>query len=350
MKLSEKQPLISFVVPVYNAASTLERCVRSIETQKFVEIEIILVNNGSSDGSLDLCRKFASANSRVKSFNITKKGVSAARNKGICEATGKYIAFIDADDWIDNDVCDVFVKKNKEYDYDLFCYSARYHKKSKIVETFLFPENVDLCSEEQKKEILLKIFAPNAPCFRYKTNTRFIGSVWGKFYKLEILKNNSLFFAEETPISEDCLFNILAFEHFDKIGYTRDCFYNYVLQDDSAQNRFRPNSAKYFSYIIRNVQSWLENTHKEKLFVDAANSLFVHYLFGVLKEDLFHKDNSFLYLEQKRELKRVLSVSEFSLPLKNAPLEYFSFLEKILIWLLRKKLIKIISIAFKLVS
>lgn len=348
-ELNRVAPLVSIIVPIYNAALTLEKCVSSLFVQTYKNVEIILVNNGSIDDSLELCRKLASLDNRILVLDLVEKGVSVARNKGVEIASGEYVTFVDADDWIDSNVCEIFAELNEKHHYDLFCYSAKYHKGKKLVDSFLFLENAEFFDENQKKELQIKVFAPNAPILKYKTNTRFAGSACGKFYKREVLLKNHLRFATETIISEDVLFNTLALDHFHRIGFTRKCFYHYEQQEGSAQNRYRSNSNRYFSFVIDKIQSWLRESSKSTDFVDAANSLFVHYLFGILKEDLCHKDNPQLMADRKVMLKRILADETFLTPLENARKNYFSFPECVLLWLLRKKLVCIIFFLLKFV-
>ena len=343
-----KVPLISFVVPVYNAERTLHDCVCSLIKQTFGNIEIILVNNCSTDESLGKCNELAKEDERVKVVDIAEKGVSVARNKGIEVASGEFVTFVDADDWIDSNVCELFADLNAKHNYDLFCYSAQYHKKGKITTTYLFDKDVEFFSQDQKEELQIKVFAPKAPHFKYKTNTRFAGSAWGKFYKCEILLKNNLHFATETIISEDVLFNTLSLDYFHRIGYTKQCFYHYEQSSDSAQNRYRPNSDKYFMFVIEKIQEWLQNTGKDQRFVDAANCLFVHYLFGVLKEDLFHKDNKRSYTEKSNKLKKFLSDDIWNNIVEMIKVNYFSTPEKMLIWLLNHKWCSIVSLLMRI--
>ncbi len=343
------KPLISIIVPVYNASLTLSKCVGSLTSQTFKNIEILLINNVSTDDSWQACLNLASKDSRVKPIDHFEKGVSSARNRGIEDSVGDYVMFVDADDWIDNNVCEFFVNENRLHNYDLFCFSAQYHKADNSLKTFLFAESVPLFSTKQKTELQIKVFVPNTPCFNYKTSTRFLGSVWGKFYKKDVLVKNNLRFAKETIISEDVLFNTLALDHFERIGYTKECFYHYVQQSDSAQSHYRPQSAKYFAFIIKEIQIWLLRTNKDILFVDAANCLFVHYLFGVLKEDVFHKDNPNSIAEKKHLLDAALSMKEFLEPLNNLNVRYFSLPERILIWLLQRKRIGVITFLFRFI-
>lgn len=348
VELNRVAPLVSVIVPIYNAALTLEKCVSSLFAQTYKNIEIILVNNGSIDDSLELCRKLASLDNRILVLDLVEKGVSVARNKGVEIASGEYVSFVDADDCIDSNVCEIFAELNEKRHYDLFCYSAKYHKGKKVVDSFLFLENAEFFDENQKEELQIKVFAPQAPIFDYKTNTRFAGSVWGKFYKREILLNNNLRFATETIISEDVLFNTLSLDYFHRIGYTKQCFYHYEQSEDSAQNRYRPNSDKYFIFVVKKIQEWLQNTGKDQRFVDAANCLFVHYLFGIWKEDLCHKDNRLSYAERKKAFKQVLSKGELWFPLVDVNNNFFSFPERMLVWLLKKKQFDITFFLMKL--
>ena len=348
VELNRVTPLVSIIVPIYNAALTLEKCVSSLFAQTYKNIEIILVSNGSVDDSLELCRKLASLDNRILVLDLVEKGVSVARNKGVEIASGEYVTFVDADDCIDSNVCEIFAELNEKHHYDLFCYSAKYHKGKKVVDSFLFLENAEFFDENQKEELQIKVFAPQAPIFDYKTNTRFAGSAWGKFYKREILLNNNLRFATETIISEDVLFNTLSLDYFHRIGYTKQCFYHYEQSEDSAQNRYRPNSDKYFIFVVKKIQEWLQNTGKDQRFVDAANCLFVHYLFGILKEDLCHKDNRLSYAERKKAFKQVLSKGELWFPLVDVNNNFFSFPERMLVWLLKKKQFDITFFLMKL--
>ena len=95
-----ERPLVSIIVPVYNAAEYLNRCVDSILRQSYTKIELILVNDGSQDDSLRICRRYARQDSRVVVINKRNSGVSDSRNQGIARARGKYLQFVDSDDWL----------------------------------------------------------------------------------------------------------------------------------------------------------------------------------------------------------------------------------------------------------
>lgn len=340
----QKQPLISFIVPVYNAEQTIERCVNSLRLQTFSDIEILLVNNCSTDSSLQICKDLSKKDSRVLVLDIAENGVSVARNKGIDEASGKFISFVDADDWIDSNVCDIFVELNNKNHYDLFCFSAEYHKNDKTTRSYLFAKDVERLTQKQKEELQIKVFTPQAPGLSYKTETRYLGSSWGKIYKRELLLQKNLRFSKETVISEDVLFNTLSLDYFYNIGYTRGCFYHYEQRNDSAQNRYRPNSIAYFMYVIQQIQKWLVTTNKSQAYVDAANCLFVHYFFGTLKEDIFHKKNEQPLKNKIHHLKNVLDDPKCVDVLQKTNSDYFTIFEKMVIFFMKKKFVFLVAI------
>ena len=106
--------LVSIIVPVYNAQDYVGKCIASILAQSYTNIELILVNDGSTDKSEDVCRKYARLDERIKIFSQSNGGVSNARNKGLDKASGEYIMFVDADDYIESNMVEVMYKAIKE--------------------------------------------------------------------------------------------------------------------------------------------------------------------------------------------------------------------------------------------
>lgn len=343
---TNEKPFISIIVPVFNTEKQLDRCIKSLINQTYEKIEIILIDDGSTDKSLDRCLSFKQQDSRIVVIHQENSGVSSARNRGIEEAKGDFIAFVDSDDWIDGNVCETFFDAYQKNNCDLFCYSAVYHKKRGAISSYLFPNDIDILTPEQKQELQRKVFTPYAPDFGYNVNTRFAGSACGKFYKASVLKQNLLVFSTQTIISEDCLFNIYAIDYFERICFSKQVFYHYQISSNSAQNRYRPNSDRNFSVVIKQIQKWLKETNKNQQFIDSANCLFVHYLFGILKEDIFHRDNRLSWINRKNLLNQVLKMPEYSVALQSINRNYFSFPEKMLISLLKNRCINTIRLLF----
>ena len=103
-------PVISIIVPVYNVEKYLDNCLKSILNQSFKDFEVILVNDGSKDKSGEICNIYSQKDSRIKVFNMENSGAGKARNKGLDLAQGKYIFFVDADDWLENNALEEHFK------------------------------------------------------------------------------------------------------------------------------------------------------------------------------------------------------------------------------------------------
>lgn len=169
--------LISIIIPVYNVESYLKECLESVINQSYKNLEIILVNDGSTDNSLKICESFANFDSRIKIINKTNGGLSDARNVGLKEASGKYISLIDSDDFVDNDYIEYMYRGLVDSDSDISCCQrqevdekGRYKENNKNKSTYLIKDNFD-CMQDFLKGNGIDTVA------------------WGKLYKLSLFDN-----------------------------------------------------------------------------------------------------------------------------------------------------------------
>ena len=186
------RPSISVIVPVYNAEKVLYMCVTSILNQSYSDFEILLINDGSSDSSGDLCEQFSVQDCRIRAFHQVNGGVSSARNKGLSEARGKYLCFIDSDDWVDSDFFSLIIKYLRSYDM------------------VFFGGNVEKLSGE-KLEVM-------SPLSMQTSNNAFSDIVFSLFkngilgymcfmaIRLDLVRNNHICFREDISIHEDSIF------------------------------------------------------------------------------------------------------------------------------------------------
>jgi glycosyltransferase involved in cell wall biosynthesis len=177
---------ISVIVPVYNAEITVRRCIDSILAQSFVDFELLLVNDGSTDNSSNILDGYASIDSRIKVFHKKNGGVSSARNMGIYNAQGEYIVFCDSDDWIAPGLLRV-LNENSKYDVALTSY-------------VILPSNIVRNYPEQKYLDLQDI----GQCLHTHIYTGF-SMPWAKLFKKSIIIRNSLYFDEKIFTGEDTL-------------------------------------------------------------------------------------------------------------------------------------------------
>ena len=187
-RVLDDNTMISFIVPAYNAEATIERAITSI-TSRLDDYEVIIVENGSTDRTTETAERIAQEDKRIKVIH-SEKGVSKARNKGIKHATGKWIAFVDADDTWEANEKDIAKTIESDYGAELIVYS--YFKNNKLI-TNDYPA-IDKDINKDEMESLLKWMMS-------RSTIRM--SVWGKLYRRDFLIDNELFFDEALRMSED---------------------------------------------------------------------------------------------------------------------------------------------------
>lgn len=184
---------ISVIVPVYNTSKYLEKCIESILNQSLKEIEVICINDGSIDNSLEILEKFSKQDRRVKVINQINKGLTATRNIGLRLAKGKYIINIDSDDWIEKDYFENIYKKAKENNLDMVISDILFDFKDKII----LKKDLEISDEKiiTGKEYM-KVFFKNGG----------LGYSWNKLIKREIYSKNNIYFNEAIFAIEDVEF------------------------------------------------------------------------------------------------------------------------------------------------
>lgn len=216
----DKQILLSIIIPVYNCEKYVEECLKSIIPQLNDEIELILINDGSTDDSNIILKRYVSNN--IYLYEQENKGVSAARNYGLDKAKGKYIYFCDSDDIINSNFIDFF-KLNIKNDFDILSFSYRTFEGN-------HDETSNLMNDE--KSIKLDEFVN-----RVKTDINTLGYLWNKIFKSSIIKENSIRFDENIKIKEDELFVLEVAYESQKIIHSNYVLYYYRNNPSSAINQ-----------------------------------------------------------------------------------------------------------------
>src|SRR5690606_34237575 len=241
----EIRPKVSVVVPVYNVEKYIDRCMESLLHQTLIDIEVILVNDGSPDNSPLICDEYAKKDRRVKVVHKLNGGLGYARNSGIEIAKGEYIAFVDSDDYVDTNMYKTLYDVAKNNDSDtVFCGFNRELKKGKF---FPVSECKELVQHEGEEEIgkLLLDFIASKP--EDSVERKYAMSVWHGIYKLDIIRENNIrFVSEREYASEDLPFQIDFFKKANRINFIPDVFYYYCYNDSSLTKTFVQD--KYFRF------------------------------------------------------------------------------------------------------
>lgn len=210
-------PKVSIIIPVYNVDKCLEKCILSVLNQTLKSIEIIAINDGSTDRSKEILEYFSNIDSRLKVINQSNQGVSTARNYGLSIARGEYIGFVDSDDYIAPEMYEKLYNCVKEYDCDIGVANVFDEKETGKEISLTFETGVTEINKENIDQFL-------------ENNISKLGAaVWHKiFRKTLIIQNNIYFHSYKEVSSEDIVFNLFALACSDSIYYLNEPLYNYI--------------------------------------------------------------------------------------------------------------------------
>lgn len=216
-----KEPLVSIIVPVYNAAINLARCIESIRHQKYTNIEIVVVNDGSKDSSMEIVNMYANVDKRIVAVDKENRGVSDTRNLGIQLAKGEYLQFVDSDDYLDENATRLMVEKIQECGADMVIAHYCHETTSKKTIHGFISSNELLDKQQFAIELL------DEPASFY------YGVMWNKLYRADIIKENKIQCDTELEWSEDFLFNLEYFRYAERIMPLKTPVYYYVYNSNS---------------------------------------------------------------------------------------------------------------------
>lgn len=234
--------LISIIIPVFNVETYLRKCLDSIIGQTYGNFEAILINDGSTDKSLEICQEYSKRDGRFVVFSQANEGVSAARNKGLSVARGNYITFVDSDDSIHSDYLQILYNNIKIEDADMsLCTWSRSDKNEPIGD-----ESINIWNQEET-------------FYKYFKFHEIDGNVYAKLYKKECMKN--ITFDEKLKIGEDQIFVIQILEQCKKVVFQKISLYTYLIRNTSAMNSAL--DSRYWDTVYR--AEWLRKEADNKL-------------------------------------------------------------------------------------
>ena len=227
--------MISIVVPCYNCEKTFKRCIESICNQTQKEIEIVLVDDGSSDGTYELCENAAKRDSRIKVYHQKNKGPMSAWKRGVKAASGEYIVSCDSDDYIDLDLVEKLEERVAKYHADIIAYGGKvtYGDNSIVYLGNRLEEGY--YTRTQIEELILPHYFSNGDM----ESNILLASRWSKLFRRELLLRNFDYLSDGISRGEDALAVFASVLSADDIYCMKDCFpYNYIRNNDSAVGRY----------------------------------------------------------------------------------------------------------------
>ena len=271
--------MISVVIPVYNVAPYLGRCIDSVLCSDYEDFELILVNDGSTDGCLRICEEYAGRDPRVRVLSQENKGVSAARNRGLDICRGEWVVFVDGDDCISPDFLSL-VAGAEDADLLLFDFAANLEELTAGVRS----AKVFRYGPLDMSDLVERVLTPRQLRKGGQVNFR---SSNAKAFKRALIDQHRLRFAPEVSYGEDKLFNFEYTFHTESYAYFPVPVYFYETRADSLTHSFRPNALNDLVILMEKLWSLLEGHGPSKATTLAYNNWVLDHIRFVLTNLIF---------------------------------------------------------------
>lgn len=266
--------LLSVIIPVYNGGNYIDTCLNSVTNQSYQNLDIIIINDGSKDNSLDILNKWANKDSRIRVIDQENQGSSKTRENGIALAQGEFLTFVDIDDYLELNAYEIAM--NKLDDSDILCFGVS-------------------CDYEVENYSITRQVNTNSDVIEQMFKHEIFNFVWNKIYRTSLVKHKN-YFPRDFNQGEDLVYNCLAYRDAKKIKVIEDVLYHYIYrQKDSMISTFTKdndmvlaNKRKYVSLILNDSQEYYDYMLKE---------------YEVFTINLFMKNNHLSYKEKVKMLK-----------------------------------------------
>lgn len=262
-----KEILVTVIVPCYNVEKYIEKGLNSLINQTLKDIEIIVINDGSNDNTLKILNDFKKNDKRIRIIDKKNEGVSAARNIGLKEAKGKYICFMDSDDWLEKDFLEKMYNKISENDYDMVACDtyAIYPNKKKYIKS-------NINDNQDEKKLMIDAYTV----------------IWNKIYKKEIIKD--IYFDNSISFCEDVLFLYEVYLKVKRVGSIHEPLYNYLQREKSLTYTYNEIIYDLIKSIDKVVDYYEINNYLDKYYQEIEYS-YVRYLFATFIKRLSKTKN-----------------------------------------------------------
>ena len=274
------KPKVSAIVPVYNSAKYLPQCLDSITNQSLKDIEVICVNDGSTDNSFDILMEYKNKDPRIVVIDKPNGGVSSARNAGLKAARGKYIEFIDSDDLINVETFKNLFEEAEACDADIVTFQKTWFNKVEETNISQKPQYDIKNTEHYFHDESENPFTRNLNC----------DVIHNKFYKKDFLINNNLFFDEKITLGEDSLFCWMSFIRTNTVAMDKNTYYYHrtnietSLMGSSSKQKWFNNRMLMIDHLIKHKNDFKFKGYKEWILGRAVHYGMELFEFGSAKE------------------------------------------------------------------
>ena len=339
----KKKIELSVIIPVYNVKSYLNQCVCSIAESAAdagIEPEVLLIDDGSTDGSGQLAEELAVRYPFVRVIHQENRGVAAARNKGMEEALGSWLFFVDSDDWVALRSINIILSAVSRYpEADIILFDAWEERGGQQVEWAHFTKELVLKEAENQGRKGLDSIRQQ---ILYPKDTP-LAAPWDKIYRKEFLKRNRLMFPENLKVLDDMVFNMEAFGKAEYVVYQKEKIYHYQRIGTSITNSYRPDRVKQDQRVWEYIEKYLEELRAEEKIEDSRRKELEQCFYCrtiksfaiCFRLCFFHENNPRSLREKLKEVKKIMKEEPYGKAFQKVKVKNLEWRLK-LVWLMAK--------------
>lgn len=324
-------PILSVISSVYNVKKEyLSECVNSLLQQTLKDIEIILVDDGSESSIADYCDELSLRDNRIRVIHQENQGTSIAQNNGISLSNGKYITFVDDDDWADSNMCKRAVEHINETKADISFWMYKSATADKIFNGYYQGPSKKIYEGKDIIELESLIMNPQGQ----KQRISLLGANWCKIYKTDFLKDNSIRFPERIMGGEDAVFFFRALKKARRVSFFEDYLYYYRQNSGSYTKRFNPNLPEVETRTLEFYKELSAGVPElEKAYKNACCTSIISIILGYI----LHSNNKDALAKKKNELREILNKPCYKYAVLNYRTLGISKSKKVLMWCLKHR-------------
>lgn len=327
-------PLISVIVPVYKVEKYLKQCVDSILNQSFTDFELILVDDGSPDGCPIICDEYAKQDKRIKVIHKHNGGSSSARKAGISSSVGRYVMFIDGDDWLDQETLLITSRKAMEIGADcvMFSYVKEYEKSSTPVH--IYNGDKQTKTKNESMSFYHRFFGLVNEELQHPELADSIVSCCMKLYKREFVLQARYFDTKYVGSCEDGLFNIYALYNSAVVYYLDDPLYHYrKTNSGSLTSLYRPLLPELWGNLFKEMQQAIIELSLPVVCEEALKNRIALSIVGIGFSEIRNPNKK----EIKLNIKKWITSSQYQEAIRQLEFKFLPFKWKVFLWFCKKK-------------
>ena len=342
---------VTVAVPAFKIEEKYLRiCLDSILQQTLHDIEVILIVDPVDEVCNRVCMEYAGKDARIYLMQEKDEGYCVWRNYAIERASSKWLMYVDGDDYIAPNNCEVVYEKAEKTQPDFLFWGATkiYEGTDKQVPYISFHEDIEEFTPELKELLQMKLLVGDMGFYPAISAKAATGVIWNKLYNREFLLREKLRLNPEVDRAEDVVFNMNVFEKADKIIFMNRCFYYYRQHAASGVHRYHEHGIDVFEGALREFRDFIVNHNKSEKFMQIYYMRCVFFFLDDMKIDFLHPDNPKSFGTKVREMKQIVAADPYLEAIQKIDLSLVSGAKKIPFILLKCHCIRLLYVFFSL--